>query len=103
MMKYQLIVQFPEDLYGDLEWIADLEERLAEHLPEAEIDGHDMGSGEVNIFIHTNHPVETFEVAKNVLREQGVLLEQIKVAYREMDAHHCICLWPRDLKVFNVI
>ena len=102
-MKYQLIVQFSEDLYGNLEWIADMEDILAESLPEAEIDGHDMGSGEVNIFIHTNNPVETFEATKNVLKEQGVVLEDIKIAYKEMYGNIYTCLWPKGLNEFKII
>ncbi len=103
MMKYQFVIQFPEELYGDLDWIADLEDRLDESMVDAEVDGHDMGSGEVNIFIHANNPINTFQIAKNILEEDGVELKNIKIAYREINGDNYIPLWPKNLVDFKVI
>lgn len=102
-MKYQLVIQFPEEIYGDLDWIADLEDRLDESIVDAEVDGHDIGSGEMNIFIHSNNPVNTFQVAKNILEEDGVVLENIKAAYREIGEDHYIPLWPENMVDFKVL
>ena len=101
-MKYQLVIQFPEELY-DLDWIADIEDRLDESLIDAEVDGHDIGNGEVNIFIHANNPIDTLTTVKNLLKEEKVGLENIKIAYREINADVYIPLWPKDLKEFEVI
>jgi hypothetical protein len=102
-MKYQLVIQFPEGLYDDLDEIAELEDRLDEQLLDAEVDGHDIGSGEVNIFIHTNTPAETFEKAKNLMEDKGIDLDIIKAAYRGMDGNEYVPLWPEDLEDFEVV
>lgn len=102
-MKYQLVIQLPEELYGDIDWIADLEDRLADLIVDAEVDGHDIGSGQVNIFIHSNNPVNTFQVVKNILEEDAVELEKLKAAYREIGEDFYIPLWPENLVDFKVI
>lgn len=102
-MKYQLVIQFPEDLYGYLDWIADFEDRLDESITDAEVDGHDIGSGQINIFIHSNDPVDTFQIIKNILEKEYFILENIKVAYREIGKDQYIPLWPKNLIDFDVL
>ena len=101
-MKFQLVTQFPEELYDDLDWIAEMEDKLDECLVDAEVDGHDIGNGEINIFIHTNNPIDTFEVTKNILNEDNSVLKNAKIAYRSLDGDSYIGLWPQDLVEFNV-
>ena len=101
-MKYQLVIQFPEAMFGYLDWIIEMEDRLEDNLLNAELDGHDIGSGEVNIFIHTNHPQQTFELVKNILQREEDVLENAKIAYRELCSEEYNCLWPEDLKAFEV-
>lgn len=102
-MKYQLVIQFSEELYGDLDWIADLEDIIDNSLIDAQLDGHDMGSGEVNIFIEANDPINSFEVVKNILNEQKIPLENVKAGYRDFDDDKYLPLWPDNLIEFNVI
>lgn len=102
-MKYQVVVQFPEELFYDLDWITSVEDRLDESLVDAEVDGHDIGSGEVNIFIHSNNPTNTLALVKNILEEDSVDLENIRVAYREKGGDLYIPLWPENLVDFKVI
>ena len=83
-MRYQLVLQFTENLCGDLDCIIETEHRLIERLVHAEVDGHEIGNGEVNIFILTNNPVETFESVKNILESSGVDFENVKVAYKDL-------------------
>ena len=58
-MTTQLVLQFKAD--GDLgsfEKLVSFEETLSLLLGQiAEVDGHDFGSGEMNIFILTDHPI----------------------------------------------
>ena len=49
-MKYQLVIQFREELFEEIDEIANLEDRLQKSLIDAEVDGHDIGSGECNFF-----------------------------------------------------
>lgn len=102
-MKYQLVIQLPEELYGDLDWIADLEDQLDESIVDAEIDGHDIGSGKVNVFIHSTNPMNALQTAKNILEENDVNFENIKIAYREIGSDYYIPLWPENLVDFKVI
>jgi hypothetical protein len=102
MMKYQLVIQFLEELYGDIDFIANVEDLLGEAITDAEVDGHDIGSGEVNIFIYTNNPKNTFKIAKNILEENNINLAKTKIAYREISGDHYFHLWPENLSSFKV-
>ncbi len=101
-MKYQIAVQLPEDIFGDLDRIIEMEDKIEENLLNAELDGHDLGNGEVNIFIHTNNPVETFELIKNIFQDDKEVLANAKVAYRELTGEEYTILWPADLKEFEI-
>lgn len=101
-MKYQIVVQLPEETFGDLGLIIEMEDKLEANLLNAELDGHDLGNGEVNIFIHTNSPIETFELVKNIFHDDVQVLANAKVAYRELTDEEYICLWPADLKEFEI-
>lgn len=92
-MKYQLVIQFTEDIYEDIDAIAEMEDKLAESLVDAEVDGHDIGSGEINIFIHTNRPIDTFKIVKSILKNEDVNFKYVKIAYRETAGDHYIVLW----------
>lgn len=102
-MKYQLVIQFPEEIYGDLDWIADLEDKIDNLLVDAQLDGHDIGCGEVNIFIETNDPINSFEIVKNNLNEQKSALKNVKAGYRNFNGDTYIAIWPDHLVEFNVI
>lgn len=97
-MDYQLVLQLRGDSAEGLEFLIELEERLAGSLgPMAEIDGHDIGSGEANIFIRANDPVATFETLKPVLA-QAELLSEVTAAFREGSDSRYTILWPSQSK-----
>lgn len=53
-MKYQLILQWPKSSMAQYDALTDIEDLLIKHLPgRSQVDGHDMGAGEVNI-LHPN-------------------------------------------------
>lgn len=59
--KYQLILQFPFSGLNDYDSMISFEEVLTAELGNRVlIDGHDAGSGEMNVFIHTNDPKGIF-------------------------------------------
>lgn len=100
-MRFQLVLQFPEkDLSFDR--LVQIEEMLMDAVgEEAEVDGHDMGSGESNIFIKTDDPEETFRTAKALLEDEDEF-RVLKAAYREKKAGGYSILWPKGLNSFKV-
>ncbi len=69
---------------------------------QADVDGHDFGSGEMNIFILTDTPELTFNLIRPYLDECGVLAE-MKIAYRNIEEDQFNILWPAGLTEFKVI
>jgi hypothetical protein len=101
-MKYQLVFRLPAESSEDLDAVIELEDALAEKLEGfAEVDGHDIGSGEMNVFIHTDKPVEAFERSRAELRERG-MLSTVQVAYRHRDLEAYTVLWPVGLANFSL-
>ena len=93
-MKYQLVLQFRGDSLEDFNEMIALEDQLSEALGDsADVDGHDMGSGERNIFIFTSDPMRTFSQAKLVL-ERAENLQSVTAAYRPVKGDHFTVIWP---------
>jgi len=60
-MRHILVLQWPTSSAADLEELVRMEEELQSLLGDhAIVGGHDFGSGEMNIFIETDHPVQAF-------------------------------------------
>ena len=68
---------------------------------DAEVDGHDAGSREVNIFVRTGTPEMTFRQIQEILSARG-LLTHLRAAFREFGQNEYKILWPLDLKQFAV-
>ena len=101
-MKYQLVLQFDGDDESVLDRLITLEHRLMEILKEsAVVNGHDIGSGEANLFIITDHPVKTFEMAQAVADQAD--LSSMRAGYRDTESDEYIPIWPPELKSFQVI
>ena len=101
-MKYQLVLQWPASSLEDYDCMIEIEDLLIEQLSDdSQVDGHDQGSGEVNIFILTNAPERAFGDAKEILAARG-LLTRARVAFREVGGDEYTVLWPKGLKRFEV-
>lgn len=101
-MKYQLVLQWPASSIEDYDCMIEIEDLLIEQLSDdSQVDGHDQGSGEVNIFIRTNSPEGAFSDAKEILAARG-LLTRARVAFREVGSDEYTVLWPKGLKRFEV-
>ncbi len=103
--KYQLILQFPFSRSNDYHSIIAFEEALIAELGNRVlVDGHDAGSGEMNIFIHTNDPKGILnEILSSHAKDKRI--SDMKAAYREnlATANKYVILWPKGLKQFKVI
>ena len=93
-MRYQLVFQFPGDSLADYDAIVALEDQfIAVFGRSAQVDGHDSGAGESNIFVFTDHPAATFQQARLALERAGYLAA-VHVAYREVAGEEYTVLWP---------
>jgi hypothetical protein len=101
-VRYILVLQWPASSEADFEALISMEEQLGATIGRyASLDGHDFGSGEMNIFLATERPTEAFADVANVLREDprwGAL----RAAYREAIGDTYEILWPEGLQEFSV-
>ena len=87
---------------SDFDQLIKLECELEDILCDvADVDGHDFGSGEANIFILTDTPKETFEKVRAHLDESGVL-SSMRIAYRKIESDEFKILWPEGVTEFKV-
>ena len=96
--KYQLVIQFDDELGKALDRVIAFEDELMELLDGvAEVEGHDIGSGTANIFIMTNSPKKLWERLEPLVEDTDANeLEPIAAAYRELDDDGYEVLWPSD-------
>lgn len=93
-MRYQLVLQFRGDSLADYDQMIAIEDRLIEALGDsADVDGHDAGSGETNIFILTSDPAATFRQARPVLQSMDQL-KGVRAAFRDVDGEQFTVIWP---------
>ncbi len=101
-MKYQLVLQWPASSLREYDAIVDIENTLIEKLSEShDVDGHDAGCGEINIFIRTEDPHGAFYEAKSILGSRDFWVDA-RVAYHELSKEQYTILWPKNLTQFDV-
>jgi hypothetical protein len=95
-MKYVLIFQWPTWSLDDYERLIATEELIEDGLSEddGDVDGHNMGSGEMNIFVVTDFPGRAFDQIRQILVENH-LFEKARVTNRGIDEEEYIILWLR--------
>ena len=96
-MKYQLVLQMPA-IASDFTVLAALEDEVEKLLGTAgTVDGHDLGSGEMNIFVLTDDPVGAFD------RLKPLMAADLSAAYREVAGDEFTVLFPPGRKAFRVL
>ena len=101
-MKYQLVLQFPSSSMTDYDRLLAIEETIRSGLGDVgEVDGHDIGSGEMNVFIHTNKPEVAFKKAKALLEGEEEL-QALKAGYRGFDEDRYVAIYSTGLGHFSV-
>jgi hypothetical protein len=102
MEKYQLVLQFDAKSLKDFDRLTAFEGKLAAHLGGlADVDGHDFGSDELNIFLFTDQPLVASEKAHAFLKTQEVP-NYMRAAYREVSGEEYVILWPSNLTHFQI-
>jgi len=60
-MTHQLAFQFKGDSPVDVELMVTVEEKMKDQIGNlGEVEGHDMGSAEINIYVITEYPITAF-------------------------------------------
>jgi hypothetical protein len=88
--RLDLVIQFESDLE---EWLA----------ADSEIDGHDAGSGEMNIFVHTNDPRRPFNSCRSCFRASELWRTATVPGYRHFSEDEYTPIWPPGLPNFDVV
>lgn len=101
-MKYQLVLQWPASSIKDYDTLVEIEDLLIDSLIDgSEVDGHDAGTGEMNIFIHTDDPENTFNIIKSLISVYKNWVD-VRAAYRELGSSGYTVLWPKDSGEFKI-
>ena len=101
-MNFQVVLQWPASSVNDFDRIIAVEDLLTEKLTElSEVDGHDFGSDQADIFVHTDDPHRTFNEIRTILSGHG-LWPDARIAYRRLDGTEYSMLWPPGATAFNV-
>ena len=101
-MNYQLILQWSIADMSDFDDLVRIEEDIAAGISEvSDVDGHDSGANEVNIFVHTNDPLRAFGEISEKLGHSPEWAT-VRIAYRDFDSDEFKTLWPVGLKKFDV-
>src|SRR5262245_2191041 len=93
---FQLVLQFSPWSSGvaAFDKLVDVEDKLTSSLAgDAEVDGHDIGSNEANVFIITPDPLATLQRCFPVLEQAG-LIHAFSAGHRALDGEHYTRDWP---------
>src|SRR5689334_19828420 len=94
-MQYQLVLQFEANSVTDYDALMAIEHQLIDVLGGDAVDGHDVGSGEVNIFLPTSDPQKTFHQIAPTLERTGYMAT-VTAAYRRTNEDQYHVLWPEN-------
>jgi len=101
-MRYQFVLQWRESSISDYDEMIELEEQLSKAAAtDGDLDGHDIGSGEINIFFLTETPDALFVRLRPVLFSLD-RLATAHVAFRDVSKDEYTVIWPADLRRFVI-
>lgn len=101
-IKCAFVLQWPGSSTNDYDSTSAIENLLISSLSKSsKVDGHDVGSGETNIFIETDDPQKLYEEIISVLGSHDAWPD-IRFAYRNVDEDAYTVLWPTNLRDFEV-
>jgi hypothetical protein len=100
--KQELVLQLPANSSKNYDALIELENCIAAGLGNlGEVDGHDMGGGEMNIFVRTDHPELAFEKIRLLLGTRGIMSE-LKAAFRDVGKDNFTVIHPVELDHFSI-
>lgn len=100
--QQELVLQLPGNSIKDYDALIELENSIIAGLGNlGKVDGHDMGVGEMNIFVRTDHPKAAFEKIKSVLGTRD-FMPDLKAAFRDVGKDNFTVIYPEDLSHFAI-
>jgi hypothetical protein len=102
-MKFQVVLQWSASSMNDYDEMVGIEDLLIERLTKrCRVDGHDFGSNETNIFVHTADPHRALEEIRTILSGHR-LWPDTRIAYRQTDGDKYTLIWPEGSTTFRVL
>lgn len=93
-MEYQLVIKFWRKSLDSEAFLDTLEGKLKEALGTAAVlDGYDVSSREINLFVLTSDPRPAFRRARDVLESLGVL-HSVSAGFRLVGGASFTSIWP---------
>lgn len=93
-MRYQLVLRFRKAAFDTPAAVHALERELTEALGgKAQLDGHDTGQRDIDLFMVSEEPDSAFRRCKPAL-EKLSLLDKVVVAHRLEGGARFKVLWP---------
>src|SRR5579859_880907 len=98
-MGYQLVLQWPTSFLRGYDLLIALEDAVIAGIGDlVTVDGHDMGSGEMNIFVFTYQPDRAFERIKSISKAARNL-RKLRAGYRKLDGDEYTPNYPEARKI----
>ncbi|MDG2518456.1 MULTISPECIES: hypothetical protein [Lysobacter] len=93
-MDYQLIIKFWRKSLANEDFLATIEAELKQALGDkVELEGYDVSRDEINLFMLTADPRQSFRKARDVLERMGIE-NGVSSAYRLVGGAKFTSLWP---------
>ena len=101
-MNSQLVLQWCEPNLPDFDQLIGIEDSLVAVIGHyAEVDGHDLGAAECNIFIETHEPTNCFDVLRSACGSEP-WFATLRAGYRRLDEQAYNPFWPTGMVSFAV-
>ena len=101
-MIFQVVLQWPAHSPSAFDEMVAVEDLLIAKLSEkSKLDGHDLSTAEVNIFVRTVDAHRAFEEIRTILSGHKLWSDAV-IAYRQMDGSEYTVVWPPGTLTFNV-
>ena len=100
-MEQQLVLQFDLSAPDDYDAVLAVEEQLADSLDDmAQVEGHNVGTRMMHVFIWCDEAEETFTTVRDIVDVD--LLDHARAGWRHADDDAFAPLWPPGLERFDV-
>lgn len=101
-MKSQLVLQWCEPNLPDFDQLIAIEESLIAVIDQyGEIDGHDVGAGQCDIFIETHEPMICFDALRLACGGES-WFATLAAGYRRLDEQAYKPVWPAGMVSFKL-